>query len=219
MTVDDLPSSALALVHAEARRIAALAPPDAVEVGDLVGYGNVGLLEARTRYDPSRGVPFEVYARHRIRGAIFDGIRQSLGPLRLRTYERLRHQIVAWRMAGEPTPPPRTDAQRELAAEVTYRAIADLATALVAAQAEAQPGPADPEARMLHAEQLGAVRAEVERLEPDHREALRAIYDLDGVGDSGAELARRRGLHRSSISRRHRAALGQLRRRLKDRPP
>lgn len=194
-------------------------PADAIEVDDLIGYGHLGLLEARTRYDPTRRVPFDVYARHRIRGAIFDGIRQSLGPLRLRTYERLRRQVIAWRLVGEPAPPPRSARQKDLAADVTWNAIADLATALVAAQAEAQPGPVDPETRMLQAEQIGAVRAEVERLEPEHREALRAIYDLDGVGDSGADLARRQGLHRSSISRRHRAALGQLRRRLKDRPP
>ena len=219
MSGGDLPSAALALVRAEARRVASHLPPGAVELDDLVGYGHLGLLEARDRYDPTRGVGFEVYARYRIRGAIFDGIRQSMGPLRLRTYERLRRQILAWRLAGEPSPAPGTDAQRAVAAEVTWSAIADLAAALVAAQAEARPAPLDPERRMLDAERLGAVRAAVDELAPEEREVLRAAYDLDDVGDSGAELARRRGQHRSTISRQLRGILEDLRRRLKVRPP
>lgn len=206
-------------MRAEARRIAGLMPDGAVEVDDLVGYGHLGLLEAQDRFDPRRGVNFEIYARHRIRGAIYDGIRQSIGPLKLRTYERLRRQIMAWRLVGEPSPKPDGPAAQAAAAEVTWTAIADLATALLASRAEAQPRPPDPEAQMLRAERLRAVRAAIEQLDPDQREILRAVYDLDDVGDSGADLARRRGLHRSGISRRHRAALERLRRWLKVRPP
>jgi RNA polymerase sigma factor for flagellar operon FliA len=32
-------------------------------------------LEAIDRYDPGRGVPFELYARHRVRGSVFNGLR------------------------------------------------------------------------------------------------------------------------------------------------
>ena len=35
----------------------------------------LGLLEAVDRFDPDRGVSFQPYARHRVRGAVFDGIR------------------------------------------------------------------------------------------------------------------------------------------------
>jgi RNA polymerase sigma factor for flagellar operon FliA len=35
----------------------------------------LGLLEAIDRFDPDRGVGFQPYARHRVRGAVFDGIR------------------------------------------------------------------------------------------------------------------------------------------------
>lgn len=215
----DLSESTLALVRGEARRIAGLLPSGAVEFEDLVGYGHLGLIEARERFDPRRAVNFEVYARHRIRGAIYDGIRQSIGPLKLRTYERLKRQIVAWRLAGEPPPAPTSDAARAAAAEVTWNAIADLATALLAARAEQRPSPPDPERLLLEAERLEAVRDAVDRLEPDERELVRAVYDMDEVGDSAAELARRRGIHRSGITRRHRAALDRLRRWLKVRPP
>jgi len=51
--------------------------PHSVELDDLVGVGIVGLIEAIARYNPSRGVPFETYARHRVRGAILDGLRAA----------------------------------------------------------------------------------------------------------------------------------------------
>lgn len=42
---------------------------------DLRAYAWVGLLEARQRFDPSRGVLFSTYAFSRIRGAVIDGVR------------------------------------------------------------------------------------------------------------------------------------------------
>lgn len=215
----DLPPAVLDLVEAEARRIARTMPRGAVELDDLVGYGHLGLVEARDRYDPRRGVNFETFARHRIRGAIFDGIRQALGPWRLRTYRRLRRQILAWQFAGDPPPRPTNTAERAAAAEITWDAIADLATTLLAARAEERPAPPTPEKVTLEAERLLAVRAALARLDPDDRELLRAVYDLDDSGDSAADLARRRGLHRSGISRRHRQIIERLRRWLKARPP
>lgn len=49
--------------------------PRMVDLDDLVSAGVTGLIEAIDRYDPSRSVPFEVYARHRIRGAVVDTLR------------------------------------------------------------------------------------------------------------------------------------------------
>jgi RNA polymerase sigma factor for flagellar operon FliA len=48
-----------------------------VEVDDLVSVGVIGLMEAIERYDASRAVPFETYARHRIHGAIMDNLRAT----------------------------------------------------------------------------------------------------------------------------------------------
>lgn len=212
----ELDPSLLALVRSEAQRIARLLPDGAVERDDLVGHGHLGLVEARRRYDPTRGVNFELYARHRIRGAIFDGLRQTLGPLRLRTYRRLQAQIIAWRIAGDPLPPA-TDL--DTAAEPTYDAIADLATALLAARAEARPPPPDPEAQLTRHERLARVHAALGHLDDEERAVVRAIYDLDDTGDSGAALARRWNMHRSGVTRRHHAALDKLRRWLTERPP
>lgn len=49
--------------------------PHYVDRDDLISYGNLGLLDAIDRYDPSRNVKFQTYAMTRIRGAIVDGLR------------------------------------------------------------------------------------------------------------------------------------------------
>jgi RNA polymerase sigma factor for flagellar operon FliA len=45
------------------------------EVGDLVGYGVLGLIDAVERFDPKRGIKFSTYAVLRIRGEIIDALR------------------------------------------------------------------------------------------------------------------------------------------------
>jgi len=49
--------------------------PKSVELNDLVNTGVIGLIEALSNFDPSRGVKFETYAVPRIRGAILDELR------------------------------------------------------------------------------------------------------------------------------------------------
>ncbi|WP_252178629.1 FliA/WhiG family RNA polymerase sigma factor [Endozoicomonas sp. 4G] len=43
---------------------------------DLLQAGMMGLLDAASRYDPGRKVPFEQFAKTRIRGAVIDELRQ-----------------------------------------------------------------------------------------------------------------------------------------------
>jgi RNA polymerase sigma factor for flagellar operon FliA len=50
--------------------------PSSVELDVLVSAGHLGLLNAQDRFDPSRAVPFEAFARIHIRGAIVDSLRQ-----------------------------------------------------------------------------------------------------------------------------------------------
>jgi RNA polymerase sigma factor FliA len=50
--------------------------PNSVEFDDLVGFGQFGLLDAIEKYDPAKNVKFKTYAVTRIRGAIFDELRQ-----------------------------------------------------------------------------------------------------------------------------------------------
>ncbi|AEE16573.1 RNA polymerase sigma factor WhiG [Treponema brennaborense] len=50
--------------------------PGSVEFDDLVGFGQFGLLDAINKYDPDKNVKFKTYAVTRIRGSIFDELRQ-----------------------------------------------------------------------------------------------------------------------------------------------
>ena len=50
--------------------------PASMEFDDLVGFGQFGLLDAISKYDLEKGVKFKTYAVTRIRGAIFDEMRQ-----------------------------------------------------------------------------------------------------------------------------------------------
>lgn len=45
------------------------------EWADYVQNATIGLLEAIDRYQPERGVDFRTYARHRVRGSVFNGLR------------------------------------------------------------------------------------------------------------------------------------------------
>jgi RNA polymerase sigma factor for flagellar operon FliA len=49
--------------------------PAHVEINDLVNEGILGLIDAISKYDDSRGVKFETYATTRIGGAILDALR------------------------------------------------------------------------------------------------------------------------------------------------
>ena len=64
-----------ALVKFVAGRVGA-GLPSSVDPGDLVSSGVFGLIDAIERFEPSRGVKFETFAAPRIRGAIYDGLRQ-----------------------------------------------------------------------------------------------------------------------------------------------
>ncbi|MCX6635191.1 MAG: sigma-70 family RNA polymerase sigma factor [Acidobacteria bacterium] len=50
--------------------------PVHVDLDDLVHAGILGLFDAATKYNPDKKVAFSSYAKHRIKGAILDSLRQ-----------------------------------------------------------------------------------------------------------------------------------------------
>ena len=83
-----------------------------VDLGDLVGAGTIGLIQAVEGFDPSRGFAFSTYAMPRIRGAILDELQgQEWAPRSvrvrrrqiLRVQERVQQELGAspepWRLA------------------------------------------------------------------------------------------------------------------------
>ena len=68
--------------------------PEHIEFDDLIDYGMIGLLEAASRYDSDAGAHFMTFAYYRIRGAIYDGLRQ-MGWLSRSQYKRARFEAQA----------------------------------------------------------------------------------------------------------------------------
>lgn len=57
---------------------------------DLIQEGNIGLLDAISKYDETRGASFEGYASIRVRGAILDYLRRE-SPLSVSAFKILRN--------------------------------------------------------------------------------------------------------------------------------
>ncbi len=72
---DDLIQRYAPLIDRAARRIAMRTGLSSA-FDDLWSAGALGLLEAAPRYDASRGVTFETFVEHRIRGAMLDELRR-----------------------------------------------------------------------------------------------------------------------------------------------
>jgi RNA polymerase sigma factor for flagellar operon FliA len=66
----------LPLVRAIAIRVHENLPVH-VDLDDLIHAGILGLFEAVTNYQPEKQVAFQSYAKHRIKGAILDSLRQQ----------------------------------------------------------------------------------------------------------------------------------------------
>jgi RNA polymerase sigma factor FliA len=76
-------------VHVMAKQLQLRVPP-CVAFDDLVGAGTIGLIQAVDRFQPTRGLQFGTYARHRIRGAMLDFLRGE-DPL-----SRTERALVNW---------------------------------------------------------------------------------------------------------------------------
>lgn len=184
--------------------------PPTVELDDLIAYGQIGLLEAITAFDATRGRKFTTYAWHRIRGAILDGLGKMTwfdrAAFEGRKYERSP--------AGQPAAAAEPAAQAA-AAETTAPAAAtagksparrpvrsDLETVAVLSR-EADAGEA-----ALHLELVMFLGDLVARL-PDKEAAL--IRGTFFEGRTLTEAARRVGISTAWASRLQTRALADLR--------
>lgn len=98
--------SALGYVPLVARRYLS----HGLDFDELIAAGNLGLVQAALRFDPTREIKFVTYADWWIRKAILEALEVQVGPMRLPRYqyEKLRHVRRAragWvaRFASEPT--------------------------------------------------------------------------------------------------------------------
>ena len=83
---EEMVTQYLPLVRFVAERVHRRLPPG-VDMESLVHSGVVGLLQALDRFDPKRGVDFEIYARYRIQGEVMQC---------LRSLDWVRRSVRSW---------------------------------------------------------------------------------------------------------------------------
>lgn len=202
--------------------------PNSVDIGDLVGAGVFGLIDAIERFDPSRGFKFETFAIPRIRGAILDGLRAlDWVPRSVRTRARSVEAAIAKLEARLHRSPTDEEIAQELGVtgEEFQRWLANIAVATVGpldhllAQGAPEPRPVDgvassmptPAGALEDAELRRAMKMEVRRLPERERTVLVLYYD-EGLtlNEIGAVL----GVTESRVSQIHTKAVLHLRSRL-----
>ena len=168
--------------------------PSTVDPADLVSSGILGLIDALERFDPGQGVKFETFATPRIRGAIYDGLRQlDWVPRSVRTKAR----DVQRAMASFEAPSGRSPNDEELAGELGIeRGVLDqwlasmASTTSVPSSGRSTPAPsrrrcrgeapAVPSKLVEEPEVRARSRAEIGKL-PDREKLVLSLYYDDGL--------------------------------------
>ena len=194
-----------------ARAIAARAYSRRVEPAcsfdDYLQYARVGLIEAVDRFDATRGVSFEAYAVHRVRGAVLNGINQESESAAQREFRR---SVAAERMQSLVAHT--GTAARRVSLQEFFEITIGLA---LGAALEARPGePADdsrdgnPSAAAEFEQLARQVRDRVEQLPAREREVLERHYY---AGVEFQEIARLTGVTKGRVSQLHAQAIAHLR--------
>ncbi|MCW2579197.1 MAG: whiG [Blastococcus sp.] len=206
--------------------------PAHVEQADLVSYGTFGLIDAITRYEPSREVKFESYAMARIRGAIIDELRNTDWiPRSVRMKARQFERAVAELEAKLHRTPTDEEVADELGMDVEEirKFLGQLSLVNVVALDEllgADEGGApslgdtlqdssalDPQAMAEHGEARQLLARAVEQL-PEREKVVVSLYYFEGL--TLADIGRVLGVTESRICQMHTKAVLHLRTKLAD---
>lgn len=199
--------------------------PSNVDGADLVSSGILGLIDAVERFDPAHGVKFETFASPRIRGAIYDGLRQlDWVPRAVRSRARDVQRAIA-EFEHDNGRGPNDD---ELAAALGVRRdeldtwLSEIAATTVGPLERALDAGAEPTAldgavpvlpaSLLERKELSvAVRAEIDRL-PEREKLVLSLYYDEGL--TLAQIGRVLGVSESRVPQLHSKSVLHLRARL-----
>lgn len=174
------------------------------ERAELDSAADLGLVEAAAAFNPARGVRFTTFSYYRIRGAIYDYLRQ--GNSRPSLIETAANEYLN-----------ASSATRNANAEQECAQIRNIAGALAAVhllsldattQQLADKSENSPEEQMLENERRACLRRALDRLPPKKKQVLEDYYYR---GMSLEEIGRVLGLSRSRVCRIHAESLEELR--------
>lgn len=192
--------------------------PIRIDFEELVAYGMVGLLEAAERYDPRRKVSFVTFSYYRIKGAIFDGLRQMGILTRSPNEAWVRREsalndLVQTATDDEMESPASTVADEIQSVEKFVDSL--IPAYLLSLSEENAPDIADsrdlPNVSVEFGEMIKLVRKTVREMPEKEREIIESLYFKQLTT---TELAKKMGVNKSWVSRLHAKAVTRLQQRL-----
>lgn len=218
---DQLIVEHLSLVTAIATHIQKSIPVH-LELDDLVHAGMMGLFDAASKYRADKEVAFPTYAKHRIRGAILDSLRQldwASRDLRKRhkQMETVTRELTV-KFEREPTPNEIAsamglDTRRWQALMIDFRSLG-LAAMQMRGERDEQPAPETPCAPSMCPDQVFAkselrekLMSAIDTLPQRYQQVVRLYYERDlTMKEIGGIL----GVNESRVSQIHKSALERM---------
>jgi RNA polymerase sigma factor for flagellar operon FliA len=195
--------------------------PEFIDFDDLIQAGTLGLVDAARKFSPEKQIAFSTYAKHRVRGAILDSLRQSDNASRQTRHWQKRIEAASTKLTAKLQ---RAPEEAEVAAELELgldrlRAIMlqghGLEPVSVSShQDEDLPDldlPTEPKTypdSIYAQKELSGVLAEaVKELPPRHQGVLQLYY---AGGMTMRQIGERLGVNESRICQIHKVAIGRL---------
>jgi RNA polymerase sigma factor for flagellar operon FliA len=197
--------------------------PVHVDLDDLVHAGILGLFDAATKYDPEKMVSFSSYAKHRIKGAILDSLRQLDWASRDLRRRHKQLEAATRELAGELH---RTPSEAELAGKmgvdverwrqmmVDLRNVGLVSASQRPSDQEDLPAPDFPAATelqpdsMCSAQQLRSALATAMKALPERYQRVVALYYTNEM--TMKEIGGMLGINESRVSQIHKTALEKM---------
>jgi RNA polymerase sigma factor FliA len=197
--------------------------PASVCLDDMVQNGIVGLFHAASKYDSEKQVVFSGYAKHRIKGAILDSLRQLDWASRdMRRRQRQLQLVTVELTATLQRAPIETELAERLGIDVKrlrgmmidLRTVGPVSASTSSGAYEDLPPPdlpgkveEQPDFICARAELRSALRKAVEVLPERYRKiVLLYYYNEMNMKEIGAVL----GINESRVSQIHKSALGRM---------
>jgi RNA polymerase sigma factor for flagellar operon FliA len=212
----------LPLVRAIAIRVYESLPVH-VDVDDLVHAGIIGLFDAAVKYNSDKQVSFQGYAKHRIKGAILDSLREMDWASRdLRKRHKQLEAVTRELAAAMERNPTEMEIAEKMGMDVSrwrqvaieLRMVGLLSANTRPADSENQNAPEFPATDQLNPDvlagqrELRTVLSTAMKTLPERYQTVIGLYYLGGK--TMREIGDTLGINESRVSQIHRAALDKM---------
>ncbi len=186
--------------------------PQNVDFEELVSYGMVGLMEAADRFDPRRGIAFTTFSYYRIRGAIFDGLRDMGVLMRSPQGKWIQREANVNDLVQTASDDSESGTVDDEISEVGSLIEKIIPAYLLSLSDDSTPEIVDsndlPSEIVELDDMIKLVRSQVESLSDKEKKLIEKLYFKQV---STTQLAKEMGVTKSWVSRLHSKAIAQLR--------